>query len=83
VQHVFATLCELPVVVTDAAEAVATGACVQAAVVATGERPEAIADRWALARSTPVERLDDTGTDDAAAVRARYAELRHAAYPSA
>jgi xylulokinase len=82
VRHVMASLCDVPVRLTEAEEAVATGACVQAAMVATGEQADAIAERWGLERSTPVEPMADDRAGDGHAVRARYDELRQSAYPS-
>jgi xylulokinase len=85
-RSVFAGLCDLPVSMTDADEAVAAGACVQAAAAATGERHEAIAERWQLASSTPVagsQPASQSGASgDAESVRSRYAEVREATYPS-
>jgi len=75
----FAGLCDLPVAIADADEAVATGACVQAAAVVTGESHAAVIERWQLAVSTPVNVSVDA---DAGSVRGRYAEVRQAAYPS-
>jgi xylulokinase len=70
---VFAGLCDRPVFVTTADEAVAAGACVQAAATASGEPHASIAARWGLGRSEPVE--PDVFADPVG-VRARYAELR-------
>jgi xylulokinase len=77
-RHVVSELCELPVSLANAEEAVATGACVQAAAVALGVGHDEVAERWALGRATP---LPGPG-GDTAGVRARYAELRSATYPS-
>jgi xylulokinase len=73
VRAVFAGLCDRPVSVTTADEAVAAGACVQAAATLTGEPHASIAERWGLGRSEPVE--PDVSTDPVM-VRARYAALR-------
>jgi xylulokinase len=71
-------LCDLPVALADADEAVATGACVQAAAVALGISHDEVAERWGLGVSTPlVESAGDPG-----GVRARYAELRSVTHPS-
>jgi xylulokinase len=78
VRTVFAGLCDLPVFVTTADEAVAAGACVQAAATFTGESHASIADRWGLGRSEPVE---PDGSADAVGVRARYAVLRDECSP--
>jgi xylulokinase len=84
VRRVFASLSDLPTSTADADEAVATGACVQAAVVASGESHEAIAERWKLATSTPVAvQPGDDRLESARSVRERYADARQAAYPSA
>ena len=77
-RSVFAGLCDVPVSITDADEAVATGACVQAAAVATDEPHHAVAARWQLAAATTVV-ADQV---DRHSVRARYADTRQAAYPS-
>jgi xylulokinase len=77
-RRVVGELCDLPVTVADAEEAVATGACVQAAAVALGVEHREIADRWQLGRATA---LESSAADDAG-VRARYAELRSTMYPS-
>jgi xylulokinase len=73
VRTVFAGLCDRPVFVTTADEAVAAGACVQAAATFTGEPHSSIADRWGMGRSEPVE---PDGSADRVGVRARYAALR-------
>jgi xylulokinase len=78
VRTIFAQLCDVPVSVADADEAVATGACVQAAAVVDGESHSAICERWNLATSSPVE----VASLDASSVRARYAEVRQASYPT-
>jgi len=72
-QRVLADLSGRPVVVPDAAEHVAAGACIQAAAV-VGARPvSAVARTWRLAHGPTVE----PGVDvDAAAVRAAYADAR-------
>ncbi len=77
-RHVVAELCDLPVAVADAEQAVATGACVQAAAVAFGVSHAEIATKWGLGAATPLATSGDAGGD----VRARYAELRTATYPS-
>jgi xylulokinase len=75
---VVADLCGLPVMLADAHEAVAAGACVQAAAVALGAAHAEVADRWGLGVATPLE----ASTGDTAGVRARYAELRSTTHPS-
>jgi xylulokinase len=77
-RQVVSELCDLPVMRADAEEAVATGACVQAAAVALGISHGEVAHRWALGVGTPLE----ASTGDDAGVRARYAELRSATHPS-
>ena len=77
-RQVVAELCDLPVSVADADEAVATGACVQAAAVALDISHGEVARRWGLGDTTPL----DAATGDTAGVRARYAELRSATHPS-
>jgi xylulokinase len=76
-RQVVAELCDLPVSVADADEAVATGACVQAAAVALDISHAEVAQRWGLGDATPLE----AGNGDAAGVRVRYAELRSATHP--
>ncbi|HTD50657.1 MAG TPA: FGGY-family carbohydrate kinase, partial [Acidimicrobiia bacterium] len=72
-QRVLADLSGRPVIVPDAAEHVAAGACIQAAAV-VGARPvPAVARAWHLAYGPAV----DPGVGiDAAAVRAAYADAR-------
>ena len=76
---VFAGLCDLPVGTADAEEAVATGACVQAAAAALGQTHADLALRWALGAVTAIEPLANAASVD---VRAQYAALRGAAYSS-
>lgn len=77
-RQVAAELCPLPVMLADADEAVATGACAQAAAVALGCSHREVAERWGLGEATALP--DPTG--DPAGVRARYAALRSATHPS-
>jgi xylulokinase len=77
-RQVVSELCDLPVMLAEADEAVATGACVQAAAVALGVAHAEVADRWKLGVGTP---LPAAGGDQAG-VRARYAELRSSTHPS-
>ena len=77
-RQVVTELCELPVSLANADEAVATGACVQAAAVALGVSHAEVAQRWNLGEHAPLA----SSTGDAAGVRARYAELRSATHPS-
>ena len=77
-RHVVAELCHLPVSIADADEAVATGACVQAAAVALDISHGEVAQRWGLGDATAL----GAATGDTVGVRARYAELRSATHPS-
>ena len=77
-RQVVSELCSLPVMLADADEAVATGACVQAAAIALGITHGEVAERWALGVGTPLP----VATGDPAGVRARYTELRSATHPS-
>lgn len=76
-QEVFASLCELPVAVADADQAVATGACVQAAAVAASIPHDQVAARWSLGAAHP---LPTSISEQATEVRERYAVLRQRAY---
>ena len=53
-RHVVSDLCDLPVVVADADEAVATGACVQAAAIALDCDHQEVVAAWGLGARTPV-----------------------------
>lgn len=88
VRSVLAALCDREVVWIDVPDAVATGACVQAASVLTRSSPDEVATRWhlgvgepvgpaALGRSAGAERSDDARHE----LRGRYRDLRAAAYP--
>jgi xylulokinase len=79
VRRVFASLCDLPVAVSDAEESVAAGACVQAAAVLTGRDPLEVADGWGLGGAHAVEPVDVDHED----VRARYAATRARLHPDA
>ena len=76
-RSVFASLCDVPVGTSDAEEAVAAGACVQAAAAALGQPHASIAERWGLGAVTPIE-----AQPPATEVRTRYATLRGTAYPA-
>ena len=80
VRSVFASLSPVPVAVTTVDEAVAAGACVQAAAIADGVTHAEIARRWGLGGATS---LGDGASRDgrAEAVRDAYATLRHSAHP--
>ena len=77
-RQVFAELCDLPLTVADADEAVAAGACVQAAVVADGVSFDTITDRWRLGTRDQLTSLRVDSSD----VRNRYTELRNVLHPS-
>ncbi|HEY7627307.1 MAG TPA: xylulokinase [Ilumatobacteraceae bacterium] len=77
-RRVVSELCQYPVSLADAEEAVATGACVQAAAVAAGSSHGEIAKRWGLGAA--IELSPPGG--DAAGVRQRYAALRAETHPS-
>jgi hypothetical protein len=64
------------VLVSKGDEQVATGACVQAAAVVTGDDPNDIADRWDLGAGDLVE--PGPASSSAADVRAAYARVRDA-----
>ncbi len=75
-RQVLADLCDLPVLVADAEQAVAAGACVQAAAVLEQRRPDEIASRWGLGGGELVAQSAGRSNDAAAAVRAAYASVR-------
>jgi xylulokinase len=77
-RQIVTELCDLPVSMADADQAVATGACVQAAAIADGISHAEVAERWGLGEATPL----GNPAGDTAGVRARYAELRAATYPA-
>lgn len=83
VRQVFADLCGLPVSVATADEAVAAGACVQAAAVALGVTHHEVIERWGLGGSTDVAPSPGHTSATADAVRAAYAAHRERQYPSA
>jgi xylulokinase len=77
-RHITADLVGRPVTIPDAEEHVATGACVQAAAMLTGESVAQIAQRWGLGAGSVVEPGTSTSPTgmSAAEVRAAYAEVR-------
>jgi xylulokinase len=77
-RQVVSELCDLPVALAEADQAVATGACVQAAAVALAVTHAEVADRWKLGVATPLP----TASGDPAGVRMRYAELRSSTHAS-
>jgi xylulokinase len=72
-RRVLAGLIEVPLVLAGVEEAVATGAAVQAAAIASGVDHATIQRRWGLEPSSASIEPVDSGD-----VRARYAELRDA-----
>ena len=75
-RQILADLCDLPVLVANGDEAVATGACVQAAAMLGQVDPAVIAARWRLGGGRAVERSSAATTEVVEAVRDRYAGLR-------
>jgi xylulokinase len=75
-RQVLADLSGRAVLVPRAEEQVATGACVQAAAVASGADPNDVADRWKLGDGDVVE--PGPAASASAEVRGAYAELRTA-----
>ena len=75
-RQVFADLCDLPVVVATAVEAVATGACVQAASVLDQRSAADVSAQWALDSTAAVDRSVALGGASPAEVRAAYVALR-------
>jgi xylulokinase len=75
-RQVLADLSGRAVLVPTAEEQVATGACVQAAAVASGTDPNDVADRWKLGDGDVVE--PGPASSASADVRAAYATLRDA-----
>ncbi len=75
-RQVLADLSGRPVLVPHDQEQVATGACVQAAAMASGAEPADVADNWSLDAGELVE--PGPGAGSAADVRAAYAALRDA-----
>jgi len=68
---VIAGMGDMPVVVSDVDQAVATGAAVQAAAVVEGTDHRTIQQRWGLGSGTVIDHAVDPGN-----LRQRYAELR-------
>jgi xylulokinase len=75
-RQVLADLSGRAVLVPRGEEQVATGACVQAAAVATGAEPADVADRWNLGSGEEIE--PGPGSAAAAELRAAYARVREA-----
>ena len=73
-RQVLADLSGRAVLVPHGEEQVATGACVQAAAVASGVEPADVADRWKLGDGDVIE--PGTGSAAAADVRGAYAMVR-------
>lgn len=80
VRQVMAGLCDLPVETVDADEAAASGACVQAASVLSGEDAAEVAARWGLGHGQAVAR--SAAASAAAEVRAAYAAVREQLHPA-
>ena len=74
-RRVLADLSGMPVVVPDAIEHVATGACIQAAAVVSGRPPAEVARAWGAGSAVTVE--PDPAVD-AASIRGAYARVRDA-----
>ena len=72
-RQALADLSGRPVVVPDTPEHVAAGACVQAAAVVTGRRPEEVASAWGPGTALTV---DPDPSVDAAEIRGRYRQAR-------
>jgi xylulokinase len=72
VQEVVAGLAGMPVLVSDATEAVATGAAVQAAAVLEQVEHSVIQQRWGLGDGTAVDGIESGD------IRTRYADVRDA-----
>jgi xylulokinase len=79
VRQVFAELCDVPVSVSAVDEAVAAGACVQAAAVALGVTHAEVLERWRLGAVTPV--AHSYQADAATAVRDAYAAVQRLNHP--
>jgi xylulokinase len=77
-RDVAAALCSLPVSVADADQAVATGACVQAAAIALGVDHAAVVRQWGLGHSESV--AGQFAGDAATEIRSRYRALREREY---
>ena len=77
-RQVLAELCDLPIVVANADQAVAAGACVQAAAVLQQQAPADVAARWGFGGGTEVATHDPRShsTDRVQSVRAAYSALR-------
>lgn len=76
VRQVMADLCDLPMSVAAVEEAVAAGACVQAAAVALGVDHATVIDRWGLGGAAPVAPSGGVGDSLRGEIRDRYAALR-------
>ena len=75
-RQILADLVDLPVFVASVDQAVATGACVQAAAVLNKEQPSEVFKRWRLGGGTSVHRSPHCSDDATMAVRSAYAALR-------
>ncbi len=82
-RQVFADLGEFPVSVASADEAVATGACVQAAAALLGVDHAEIIERWRLGGAADLAPSGAVGDSARVEIRARYAALRDSSHPTA
>ena len=78
---VFADLCEFPLGTSAADEAVAGGACVQAAAVALGVSHAEVIERWRLGNESPLAPSGAVGDALRGDIRQRYAALRDTLHP--
>jgi xylulokinase len=78
---VFADLCELPLGTSNADEAVAAGACVQAGAVALGVSHAEVIERWRLGNESPLAPSGAVGDALRGDIRQRYAVLRDTLHP--
>jgi len=76
VRDTLSALLDMPVVVSDTEQAVATGAAVQAAAVAEGVEHHVIQHRWGLGDATSVDSGSMSEASAVNGVRERYAALR-------
>ncbi|MCB0999276.1 MAG: xylulokinase [Acidimicrobiales bacterium] len=82
VRQVFADLCDVPVSVSSVDEAVAAGACVQAAAVALGVDHAEVIARWGFGADSEVDASGGDLAGTAAAVRGAYAATRAHQFPT-
>ena len=82
-RRVLADLAEMEVSVSQAEEAVATGACVQAAAVALDLTHHEVIEQWHLGAAIPIAPSGAVGDSLRADIRGRYNAARQRAYPEA